>query len=52
MVVHIWGNKGHYDLHVELLLVPSLEFPLGLHVSSPQVFLVVLGLNIDPSKFG
>ena len=42
----------HNSLHIELLLVPSLEVPLGLDVGSPWVFMVVLGLNIDPAKFG
>ena len=42
--MHIYGNKGHNSLHVELLLVPSLEVPLGLHVGSPRSFVVVLNL--------
>ena len=50
--MHINGNKGHNSLHVELLLVPSLEVTLGVHVGSPQVFMVVLGLYIDSAKFG
>ena len=50
--MHIQGNKGHNSLHVELLPVPSLEVPLGLHVGSPLVFVVVLGPNIDLAKFG
>ena len=50
--MHIYDNKGHNSLHVELLLVLSLEVPLGLRVGSLCVFVVVLGLNIDPFKFG
>ena len=42
----------HNSLHVVLLLVTSLEVPLGLCVGILGVFVVVLGLNIDPAKFG
>ena len=51
-LVHNYGNKGHNSLHVELLLVPSFKVPLDPHVGSTWVFMVVLGLNIDPAKFG
>ena len=50
--MHIYGNKGLNSLHVELFLVPSLEVSLVVHVGSPWVLRVVLGLNIDPAEFG
>ena len=38
-------------LHEGLHLVPSLEVPLGLHVGSPWVFVVALGLNKHFGEF-
>ena len=44
-------GKWLYRLHVELLLVPPIEFPLGLHDGSPWWFLVVLGLFNNHAEF-
>ena len=44
-------GKWLYRLHVELLLVPPIEVPLGLHDGSPWWFLVVLGLFNNHAEF-
>ena len=48
---HIYEVEGPNHLYVELLLVPPLEVPLGLHDGSPWWFLVVLGLYNNHAKF-